>query len=77
MMKTTAARMAADAYALAYIAACECPADIKGKFGRNHGSLAFAEMSWQVGFVARAGEDGASRTATEGCNGNGEFERPE
>jgi len=49
--KLCAARMAADAYALAYIAACECPADIK-QFGRNHGIPMFAEMSWQAGFVA-------------------------
>lgn len=49
--KLRIARMAADAYALAYIAACECPDDLK-QFGKNHGIPTFAEMSWQAGFIA-------------------------
>ena len=44
-------RAAADALATSYLAFLECPEDVK-TWGVNNKVPAFAEMTWQAGFVA-------------------------
>ena len=50
-MTVESERREGDAYAAAYLAELNCPADLV-EFGRNHNIPTFAEMTWQAGFVA-------------------------
>lgn len=58
------AQAAADAFAMAYLAEQGCPEDLK-TWGLNNKIPAFAEMTWQAGYVAgfRAAIAGISKYA--------------
>ena len=59
-----ATEAAADAFAMAYLAEQGCPEDLK-TWGMNNKIPAFAEMTWQAGYVAgfRAAIAGISKYA--------------
>lgn len=44
------ARQRADAEALAYLAAMECPLDLQ-EWGERHNIPTFAQLTWQAGFI--------------------------